>query len=116
MVVRPQADSTPSLSMQQHNNVVQSGLASPGTLLAQHAHKLLSQHCTSVQGPNLGGIFGRVSGNAAGFSYSAANKDAAVHWGEETLFEYLLNPKKYIPGMLRLQFSAFRFSDDAVGG
>mmetsp|Transcript_56734 Transcript_56734/g.179328 ORF Transcript_56734/g.179328 Transcript_56734/m.179328 type:complete len:105 (-) Transcript_56734:933-1247(-) len=50
------------------------------------------------QGPNLGGLFGRTSGTQEGYSYSAANKNAAVTWGEDTLFEYLLNPKKYIPG------------------
>ena len=49
-------------------------------------------------GPNLNGIFGRKSGNAPGFSYSDANRDKGVLWGEDTLFEYLLNPKKYIPG------------------
>eukprot|EP00803_Ostreobium_quekettii_P001010 evm.model.scf_516.5 EVM.evm.TU.scf_516.5 scf_516:52505-53188(-) len=53
------------------------------------AHKL---------GPNLGGLFGRVSGTAPGFSYSKANKDKAVAWSEETLYDYLLDPKKYIPG------------------
>jgi cytochrome c len=50
------------------------------------------------QGPNLGGIFGRTSGQAEGYSYSKANKEKGVHWGEDTLYEYLLNPKKYIPG------------------
>ena len=55
-----------------------------------------------VQGPNLGGLFGRVSGSVAGFSYSAANKEKAVEWNEETLYDYLLNPKKYIPGMFYL--------------
>ncbi|KAI7836718.1 hypothetical protein COHA_009416 [Chlorella ohadii] len=50
------------------------------------------------QGPNLGGLFGRQSGQAEGFSYSKANKEKAVMWSEETLYEYLLNPKKYIPG------------------
>jgi cytochrome c2 len=35
-----------------------------------------------------------------GFAYSAANKDAAITWGEDTLYEYLLNPKKYIPGVM----------------
>lgn len=33
-----------------------------------------------------------------GFSYSKANKEKAVHWEEATLYDYLLNPKKYIPG------------------
>lgn len=49
---------------------------------------------TSTQGPNLGGIFGRTSGQAAGFAYSKANKEKAVVWGEDTLYDYLLNPKK----------------------
>ena len=53
------------------------------------------------QGPNLGGLFGRVSGTTEGFAYSAANKTAAITWGEGTLYDYLLNPKKYIPGAWR---------------
>lgn len=55
--------------------------------------------CPSVQGPNLGGLFGRQSGTMEGFSYSKANKEKAVHWEEATLYDYLLNPKKYIPGV-----------------
>lgn len=50
------------------------------------------------QGPNLGGLFDRQSGTAPGFSYSKANKEKAVIWTENTLYDYLLNPKKYIPG------------------
>merc|ERR1712046_174468 len=50
------------------------------------------------QGPNLGGLFGRQSGTQEGYAYSKANKEKAVMWSEETLFDYLLAPKKYIPG------------------
>ncbi|CAN6350972.1 unnamed protein product, partial [Urochloa humidicola] len=50
------------------------------------------------QGPNLNGLFGRQSGTTAGYSYSAGNKNKAVVWEENTLYDYLLNPKKYIPG------------------
>lgn len=50
------------------------------------------------QGPNLNGLFGRTSGTVADYSYSAANKSAGVLWGEDTLFAYLENPKKYIKG------------------
>jgi cytochrome c len=50
------------------------------------------------QGPNLGGLFGRTSGQAEGYSYSKANKEKGVHWDESTIYDYLLNPKKYIPG------------------
>jgi hypothetical protein len=34
----------------------------------------------------------------ASFSYSKANKEKAIEWGDVTLYDYLLNPKKYIPG------------------
>lgn len=49
-------------------------------------------------GPNLHGLFGRKTGQAAGFSYTDANKNKGITWGEDTLMEYLENPKKYIPG------------------
>ncbi|KAH9611664.1 hypothetical protein KSS87_018624 [Heliosperma pusillum] len=49
------------------------------------------------QGPNLNGLFGRQSGTTHGYSYSAGNKNKAVVWGEDTLYEYLLNPKKPPP-------------------
>jgi cytochrome c len=39
-------------------------------------------------------LFGRQTGQAAGFKYTEANKKKAIHWEEETLFEYLANPKK----------------------
>lgn len=57
-------------------------------------HVLLRLLAVVPQGPNLGGIFGRQSGQAAGFAYSKANKEKAVIWKEETLYDYLLNPKK----------------------
>jgi len=50
------------------------------------------------QGPNLNGLIGRKTGQAAGFSYTAANIDKGITWGPDTLDEYLTNPKKYIPG------------------
>ncbi|XP_060086026.1 cytochrome c-like [Ylistrum balloti] len=49
-------------------------------------------------GPNLYGAFGRQTGQASGFTYTEANKKKGIVWSEETLFEYLENPKKYIPG------------------
>lgn len=48
------------------------------------------------QGPNLNGLFGRQSGQAENYSYSTANKNSGIIWGEDTLFEYLLAPKNYI--------------------
>jgi len=49
-------------------------------------------------GPNLNGIFGRQTGQGAGFSYTEANKKKGITWEEGTLWTYLENPKKYIPG------------------
>lgn len=49
-------------------------------------------------GPNLHGLIGRTSGTTEGFSYTEANRKKAIIWDEEKLFEYLENPKKYIPG------------------
>jgi cytochrome c len=49
-------------------------------------------------GPNLHGLFGRKTGSVEGFSYTDANKQKGITWKEDTLFEYLENPKKYIPG------------------
>lgn len=49
-------------------------------------------------GPNLHGLIGRKTGQAAGFSYTEANKNKGITWNEDTLMEYLENPKKYIPG------------------
>jgi len=50
------------------------------------------------QGPNLSGFWGRQSGQADGYSYTAANKNSGVIWEQKTLFDYLENPKKYIKG------------------
>ncbi|KAG6408712.1 hypothetical protein SASPL_131733 [Salvia splendens] len=59
---------------------------------------VLALALVGTPGPNLNGLFGRQSGTTPGYSYSAANKNMAVTWGENTLYDYLLNPKKYIPG------------------
>jgi len=50
------------------------------------------------QGPNLVGLIGRKTGSAPGYSYSQANINKGITWDDETLFTYLENPKKYIPG------------------
>merc|ERR1712080_733175 len=62
-------------------------------------------------GPNLYGLFGRQSGSVESFSYTEANKKAAVHWDENTLFDYLENPKKYIPGT-KMAFAGLKKEKD----
>jgi hypothetical protein len=46
----------------------------------------------------LHGLFGRKTGQVEGFSYTDANKQKGIEWQTDTLYEYLENPKKYIPG------------------
>ncbi|CEP01958.1 unnamed protein product (mitochondrion) [Plasmodiophora brassicae] len=50
------------------------------------------------QGPNLHGLLGRPAGMADGYSYTKANTTSGITWTAETLDQYLVNPKKMIPG------------------
>ena len=63
------------------------------------------------QGPNLSGLFGRQSGQAAGYSYSEANKNSGITWNDDTLFDYLLAPKKYIKGT-KMVFAGIKKKDE----
>ncbi|XP_029444993.1 cytochrome c isoform X2 [Rhinatrema bivittatum] len=62
-------------------------------------------------GPNLHGLFGRKTGQSPGFSYTEANKNKGIIWNEETLMEYLENPKKYIPGT-KMVFAGIKKKDE----
>ena len=49
-------------------------------------------------GPNLFGIIGRVSGTLSDFKYSKAMRKAGITWDRDSLANYLVKPKNYIPG------------------
>merc|ERR1711976_756604 len=51
-----------------------------------------------MQGPNLHGLIGRTAGQTPGYAYSDANRDSGIVWTEDVVNEYLVNPKKMIPG------------------
>ena len=72
------------------------------------------------------GLFGRQTGQAAGFSYTQApssyllifisfvmqaNKDKGITWSAETLDEYLKKPRKFIPGT-KMVFAGLRKKKD----
>jgi cytochrome c len=49
-------------------------------------------------GPVLNGLDGRKSGSVEGFSYSDANKNSGITWGEEAFKDYIKDPRGKIPG------------------
>jgi cytochrome c len=53
---------------------------------------------TNLVGPELNGLDGRHSGSVAGYSYSDANKNSGVVWGEAIFKEYIQDPRGKIPG------------------
>ena len=71
--------------------------AGPGD--AGHGKTVFASRCAGChtldqhrEGPKLAGVFGRTSGTAPGFLYSAALKKAAVKWDEQSLDKWLANP------------------------
>ena len=49
-------------------------------------------------GPVLNGLDGRKSGTVADYSYSDANKNAAITWNEASFKDYIQNPMTKVPG------------------
>jgi cytochrome c len=51
----------------------------------------------NMEGPRLRGVFGRTSGEVAGFKYSAALKKANIQWDDSTLERWLADPDTLVP-------------------
>ena len=62
-------------------------------------------------GPSLFGIFGREAGAVEGFRYSKPMAAADFVWNEETLNNFLKNPKKYMKGT-KMSFPGVRKEAD----
>jgi cytochrome c len=62
-------------------------------------------------GPSLYNVVGRKSGSVAGFNYSDANKNSGVTWTTDVLFEYLEDPKGFMPGT-KMAFPGIKKAED----
>jgi cytochrome c len=54
---------------------------------------------TNKIGPSLWDVVGRKAGSLDGYTYSDAMKNANRTWNEDTLSDYLTNPRQKIPGV-----------------
>ncbi|PHP67314.1 hypothetical protein CSC94_09750 [Zhengella mangrovi] len=67
-------------------------------------------------GPHLDGVIGRTAGTVEGFKYSDAMKAKGAEglvWNNDTLAEYLKDPKGYIPGN-KMAFAGLKKDEDVA--
>ena len=89
------------------------GSSEPVNLMAQstgegdpvRGKEVYEKRCTGChamtrdgEGPRLQGVYGRDSGDVAGFTYSPALKKAHIPWNETTLDRWLADPDTLVPG------------------
>lgn len=64
-------------------------------------------------GPNLYDVIGRVAGTVEGFRYSQAMIDYGKAWGFQNMYDYLEDPKAYVPGT-NMSFAGIRKREDRI--
>jgi cytochrome c len=94
--------------------------ALPGLIAeGDKVHKVcMSCHNVEKGGPNqtgpaLWGVMGRTAGTHAGFSYTDAMQGYAKPWGLDNMYDYLENPKAYVPGT-SMSFAGLKKQEDRV--
>lgn len=64
-------------------------------------------------GPNLHGMFGSEAGAKEGFRYSDVVKESGIVWSADTLEEWLVKPKDFLPGN-KMAFAGVRKESDRL--
>jgi len=67
----------------------------------------------NMQGPNLHGIMGQVAGKRPGQKYTKGMKTSGITWDNETMFNWLSNPKSVIKGT-NMAFVGFKKPTDSA--
>jgi len=62
-------------------------------------------------GPNLWGVFGSTAGARDGFRYSDVVKESGLIWSAETIEEWLVKPRDFLPGN-KMAFRGVRKPED----
>ncbi|VDK67829.1 unnamed protein product [Anisakis simplex] len=95
------------LSLLQRINLESAETKSPEMGDYERGKKIFMKRCAQCHvidsiacknGPTLSGVIGRKSGSVEGYDHSEASTQKGVVWGHQTLLDYLLDPRKYIPG------------------
>merc|ERR1719230_88411 len=80
---------------------VNNGIAKKGAILFK-AKCAACHSCVeggpTKQGPNLYGIMGAKAASATGYKFTKNLKTADITWENETMAEWLANPKKFVKG------------------
>ncbi len=58
----------------------------------------VGENARNGAGPQLNGLFGRMSGTADGYNYSAASKTAGFVWDDKTFAAFIENPRENMRG------------------
>merc|ERR1712194_653663 len=67
----------------------------------------------NMQGPNLHGIMGQLAGKRNGQKYTKGMKTSGITWDNETMFNWLTNPKSVIKGT-NMAFVGFKKPTDSA--